>query len=234
MASADPLNRTLEYLHQLRGSTLPIDAVTFNHHRGHILTCDEGALRLWSLRKQLDVVIRPEDSPPALALAWMENADLYLLAEGRPKKSSDEDDDEDKGDVQANIVRLLSAKLENLAEFRPHPPGIDFVAAAVHQGAGAFLSAASDGEVRVWSVRRSIITPSDGGSVASAGGASSALATSLTRYARPEVQHICSISLELQEEMAVTHDLANTPGHDPRDSTILHICEEVGLVIGVR
>ena len=34
MATTDPLNKTVDYLHQLRGSILPIDAVTYNQRHG--------------------------------------------------------------------------------------------------------------------------------------------------------------------------------------------------------
>ena len=53
-----PLNKTLEYLHQMRGSLLPVEAVAYSYRRGHVLTVDASALRLWSLRKELSFIPR--------------------------------------------------------------------------------------------------------------------------------------------------------------------------------
>ena len=76
-----PLNKTLEYLHQMRGSLLPVEAVAYSHRRGHVLTVDASALRLWSLRKELSFIPRAPRSAPPVSLLRLADSRLPVNAE---------------------------------------------------------------------------------------------------------------------------------------------------------
>jgi len=179
MSSTAPLNKTVDYLHQLRGSILPIDAVAYSQRHGHILTVDAQALRLWSMRKELAMVPRAPGSAMPVALHRLEDIDIYLLVLGGTKAPESGDSNGGEGEgagdavIDVGLVKMLSPSMGVLAEFRPHAPGVTMVAAAVHQRAGALITSGSDGELRVWAVKASGGGDMGMGSMASPGGSSS-------------------------------------------------------------
>ena len=157
-----PLNKTLEYLHQMRGSLLPIEAVAYSHQRGHILTVDASALRLWSLRKELSVLPRAPRSAPPVSLLRLESLDVFALVlsgcEPDPFKVLDSPSSTAEGScspmVDQGLVKILGSSMATIADFKPFPAGVEPTAACLHHQSNTIVTAGSDGEVRFWYVQR--------------------------------------------------------------------------------
>ena len=144
---------TLQYRHQLRGSVLPILALTYNSKRRHILTADEQALRLWSTRRELTVVWLDGDAPSPMDLLYHPHHDVYIVIY--------DDTPEDHDDACA--VQILHASLAPLLRWKPHDAPV--VGATLHASSGVLITSGDEGQLRLWRIGASAPTHDAGGSL---------------------------------------------------------------------
>jgi WD40 repeat protein len=144
-----PMHPTLQYRHQLRGSVLPVQAVTYNSRRRHILSADEQALRLWSTRRELAVVWLDGDAPSPMELLYHPHHDVYIVVY--------DDTPEDHDDACA--VQILHASLAPLLRWKPHDAPV--VGATLHTTSGVLITSGDEGQLRLWRIGTAPVLASD-------------------------------------------------------------------------
>ncbi|KAJ1459542.1 hypothetical protein M885DRAFT_560310 [Pelagophyceae sp. CCMP2097] len=133
-------HETLQQRHSLRGSVLPILALTYNERRGHILTVDEGAVRLWSTRRELAVMWLDPEAPAPKVVLYHRVHDVYLAVyDDEPAAGAHAD---------AGAVQVLHASLAPLLRWRPHDGAVS--AAALHRPSGILITSGAEGQLRLW------------------------------------------------------------------------------------
>jgi len=147
-------NKTLEHLHEMRASTLPIEASAFSTRHGRVLSVDAACLRLWSLRRELMSLPRPPNSPPVVQLLSLEALGGFVVVLGGGDSAQPVDASAEAAGWGAASCKVLSPILGVRAAWPTLATmGEACTAAAIHGAAAALICGGSNGEICFWSLR---------------------------------------------------------------------------------
>ena len=147
-------NKTLEHLHEMRASTLPIEASAFSKRHGRVLSVDAACLRLWSLRRELMSLPRPPRSPPVVQLLSLEALGGFIVVLGGGSDGHSVDASAEAAGWGASSCKVLNPILGVRAAWPALvTAGESCTAATIHGAAAALICGGTNGEICLWSLR---------------------------------------------------------------------------------